>query len=261
MGVESKIQWCDHTVNFWTGCEKVSPGCKYCYMYRDKDRYGQDGRVILKTSKRTIMSVLKKAKPGDKIFTCSWSDFFITTADSWRAEAWEIIKSRPDLIWIILTKRPERIAECLPEDWGVAGLRNYPYVWFGVSVEDENHLYRLVDLCFEPKLRYSTLFMSYEPALGGLSDIEDDASVSSAFDKLDWVIVGGESGNDRGKWRYRKCELEWLEYMVKLCKEKKIPVFVKQLGTHLAKELKLKDRHGGDIEEFPEVLRVREFPR
>jgi len=44
------------------------------------------------------------------------------------------------------------------------------------------------------------------------------------------------------------------------CEKNQIPVFVKQLGTHLSKKLKLKDRHGGDINEFPQHLRIRNFP-
>ncbi len=43
----TKIQWTNATVNFWTGCKKVSDGCKYCYMYRDKERYGSDGNDVV----------------------------------------------------------------------------------------------------------------------------------------------------------------------------------------------------------------------
>lgn len=78
--------------------------------------------------------------------------------------------------------------------------------------------------------------------------------------KLDWVIVGGESGNDTGKYRYRPCELEWIEKIVNDCIETEVPVFVKQLGTHLSKQLKMTDRHGGNIDEFPRHLQLRQFP-
>ena len=78
---------------------------------------------------------------------------------------------------------------------------------------------------------------------------------------IDWVIVGGESGNENGQYRYRECKIEWIESIIDQCHRNHIPVFVKQLGTHLAKQLKLSDRHGGDINEWPEHLRVREFPR
>ena len=79
--------------------------------------------------------------------------------------------------------------------------------------------------------------------------------------KLDWVIVGGESGNDNGQWKYRKSRLEWYYNIVLQCKKNGVPVFVKQLGTWLAKELQLSDRHGTDIDEYPDTLKVREFPK
>lgn len=77
---------------------------------------------------------------------------------------------------------------------------------------------------------------------------------------FDWVIVGGESGNENGKYRYRPCEIEWIESIVRECQVNHISVFVKQLGTYLAKQMGLKDRHGGNIDEWPAHLQVREFP-
>jgi protein gp37 len=79
-------------------------------------------------------------------------------------------------------------------------------------------------------------------------------------DLIDWVIVGGESGNETGKYRYRPCDIKWIENIVDDCKAEGVAVFVKQLGTYLSKQLGLKDRHGGIIDEWPEHLRVREFP-
>ena len=87
----TKIQWTDATVNFWTECKKVSDGCKYCYMYRDKERYGQEPTSILRTSDNTFDKALKWKEPK-LIFTCSWSDFFIDEADQWRDDAWEVIR-------------------------------------------------------------------------------------------------------------------------------------------------------------------------
>jgi protein gp37 len=77
---------------------------------------------------------------------------------------------------------------------------------------------------------------------------------------FDWVIVGGESGNENGKYKYRPCELEWIESIVNQCQRNDIPVFVKQLGTFLSKQLKLSDRHGGNINDWPANLQVRQFP-
>jgi hypothetical protein len=51
-----------------------------------------------------------------------------------------------------------------------------------------------------------------------------------------------------------------IEIIINQCKENNVPVFVKQLGTSLSKELHLKDRHGGDINEWPEHLQIRQMP-
>lgn len=130
-------------------------------------------------------------------------------------------------------------------------------VWVGTSVGSPAGFPRIVEML---KLKYSrkvkTMFISMEPyheefsygALMGLAE-------------FDWIIVGGESGNETGKYQYRPCKLEWLLAIILIGRLNHVPVFVKQLGTQLAKELELKDRHGKDLEEWPETLRVREFPR
>ncbi len=260
MAENTKIQWTDHSINFWTGCKKVSDGCKYCYMYRDKERYGRDPSDVVQVREATIKKVLKVAKPGDKIFTCSWSDFFIEEADDWREWAWDIIRSRPDLHWQILTKRPERIKECLPNDWG-DGWNN---VWLGVSVENQKTANERLPIL--SNLDAKMKFISIEPILDKINlskvmwfskNLNAHFHVFSAFD---WVIIGGESGNEKGKYRYRPSEIEWYINLVEECKLNRVPVFVKQLGTYLSKRFALSDRHGGDIKEFPEGLQIRLFP-
>lgn len=255
MAETTKISWTDATINFWHGCKKVSEGCKYCYMYRDKDRYGQDPTTVIKAKETYILSNLKKLTEPSKIFTCSWSDFFIPEADEWRPWAWDIIKKHPQHQWQILTKRPERIENCLPEDWD----DGYPNVWLGISAENGdayNERWPQLASYNAPLTAQSGIqFLSLEPLL---EPIELDYNFELKM--FDWVIVGGESGNETGKYRFRPCELEWIEDIVKQCKEAGVPVFVKQLGTHLAKKLELKDRHGADLSEFPESVRFQEFP-
>lgn len=114
MGSTTKIEWADATVNFWMGCKKVSAGCKNCYMFRDLGRWGKDGGLVSKVKPSTIKSILRKLDKPSRIFTCSFSDFFIEEADAWRSEAWATIKSHPQHTWLILTKRAQRINECLP---------------------------------------------------------------------------------------------------------------------------------------------------
>jgi protein gp37 len=78
--------------------------------------------------------------------------------------------------------------------------------------------------------------------------------------RIQWAIVGGESGNENGPYRYRPCGVNWIGEIIREFHSVGSAVFVKQLGTHLAKELNLSDRHGGNIDEWPEHLRIREFP-
>lgn len=254
MAEYSKIEWTDHTLNFWMGCRKVSPGCKYCYMYRDMERFDMDASTVTKVKEQTINKVLKAAQPGDKIFVCSWSDFFIEEADQWRAEAWKIIKSRPDLHFQILTKRAERIENCLPSDWGTG----YPNVWLGVSIESQDQIKRLEILSEIPaKVR----FISAEPLIGNLR-LYDEVWISYLFETtIHWLIVGGESGNDTGKWKYRVMRYNWVLDLINDSKKARVPIFVKQLGTALSKQLRLKDRHGKDIEEWAARLQQRQFPK
>ncbi len=263
MGKESSIQWTDSTWNPFHGCRKVSEGCKYCYMYRDKERYGQDPTVVLKSKGNFNMPL--KYKDPLKIFTCSWSDFFIEEGDQYRDELWDIIKRTPQHTYQILTKRPERIKDHLPSDWGTG----YKNVWLGVSAENQERAEQRISILLT--IPSHVRFVSAEPLLGpiDLTSFSETWSAYSnvnfndikrAIEKLDWIIIGGESGNDKGKYLYRDCKIDWIKSLLQQCKKYETPIFIKQMGTHLAKELDLSDRHGGDMEEWPEVFQIRQFP-
>lgn len=215
MGKQTNIEWTDATWNPWYGCLKVSPGCKQCYMYRDMKRYGRNPRVVQR-GKTTFDKPLKWAnemKAGTKIFTCSWSDFFIEQADEWRPEAWDIIKKTPKLIYQILTKRPENIADRLPDDWG----SGYSNVWMGVSVESPDYYDRLWDLSEIPA---AVRFISYEPALAAV-DFEQALSTMA----FHWLISGGESGYDP-----RPANVDWFRQARDVCAEWGVSYFHKQNG-------------------------------
>ncbi len=248
MAQTSTIQWTDATWNIARGCTKVDEDCKYCYMYRDSfasTRYNPYHVVRTKT----VFDLPLKLKEPSKIFTCSLTDFFHEAIDSYRSEAWDIIRRYPQHTFQILTKRPERIKSCLPEDWGY-GWKN---VWLGTSIGSNKGMNRLYDL---PKYENTIRFVSFEPLW---EQIDMNLDISTLL-QIDWAIIGGESGNDTGKYRYRPCQIEWIEEIVKEIRSVGNAVFVKQLGTYLSKQLRMSDRHGGNIEEFPEHLRIREFP-
>ena len=248
MAQGSKIEWTNDTWNPWHGCKKVSKGCKYCYMYRDKERFNQvPTNVIRSVANFKYPLSVKDAK---MIFTCSWSDWFIEEADDWRQEAWEIIKRTPKHTYQILTKRPERIVEHLPKDWG----DGYPNVWLGISAENQETFDKR--MAFFREVKAAIKFISAEPLLDRITLRYEENN-----GHIDWVIVGGESGNDSGKYIYRPMETNWGIRLANECVNHKIPLFVKQMGTYIAKTQGLKDRHGRDIREFPEALQIRQFPK
>lgn len=246
MATKSNIQWTDATWNIARGCTKVDSDCKYCYMYRDSfDSTRYNPLQVVKT--KTVFNLPLKLKDPCKIFTCSLTDFFHEGCDSFRNEAWDIIRKCPQHIFQILTKRPERITENTPVD-----LLHADNIWFGTSVGSQQGIPRIYELL---QVDCKTHFISFEP----LHEIVHMNLDISDLVKIDWAIIGGESGNDTGKYGYRPCRLEWIEVLIKDLSPA-TAIFVKQMGTYLAKEMKMTDRHGGNIAEFPKHLQIREFP-
>lgn len=231
MGERTGIEWTDMTWNPWRGCTKVSPGCAHCYMFREQKRYGRDPSVVVRASSTTFNAPLKwEAETVHNlitvgpimprpplVFTCSWSDFFHEAADPWRAEAWAIIRKTADLTYQILTKRPERIRNCLPPDWG----SGYPNVWLGTSVESQSYDGRIRTLLCVPAKHH---FLSAEPLIGPL-ELGRPEQVGSVADDVDWVIVGGESGTEA-----RPMEAAWVRGIRAYCVDMRIPFFFKQWG-------------------------------
>lgn len=273
MGDVTGIEWTNRTWNPWQGCTKVSPGCKNCYMYREKQMYGQDPRVVVRSKPPTFNKPLSKkwSSTPALVFTCSWSDWFHEGADTWRDEAWSIVHRTPHLTYQILTKRPERMLEHLPQaprvppqarayDWP------WPNVWLGVSVENQECADSRIPLLLSTPARLR--FLSVEPLLGPV-DLKrwllpsERVGPPAPMDEsglfrspLHWVIVGGESGPGA-----RPMEMEWVGSVVDQCQHAGVPVFVKQLGAPWAKEIGAKDNKGGDPAEWPSGLQVREMPK
>lgn len=212
MGEHTAIGWTEATWNPWHGCTKVSPGCAHCYMFRDKIRYGQNPEIVVR-SKTTFKNPLKWKEPT-VIFTCSWSDWFHEAADDWREEAWDVIRRTPQHTYQVLTKRPERIAEHLPRDWG----NGYANVWLGVSIENQRWVERVWPLIATPAV---VRFISAEPLLGPVV-FENDALAD-----IGWLIAGGESGAE-----CRPMREEWARSLRDQCAEYDTAFFLKQLGGH-----------------------------
>ena len=201
MGNETKISWTQHTWNPWRGCTKISPGCKNCYMYTAQLK---QARITGNAETWNPFKVLKTTTWGeparwqreaaaagriDRVFTCSWSDFFHEDADHWRVKAWLTIRNCPNLHFQILTKRPENIYTRLPTNWR----HGDPNVWLGVSIESPDYLWRADVL---RRIPARVRFISAEPLLAPLSSLD--------LTGFHWLIVGGESGPG-----YRPMDLDW----------------------------------------------------
>src|SRR5213076_3137218 len=138
------IGWTDHTHNFWWGCHKVSDECTFCYIAPIMRRAGYEpfkGPMRTKNweNPRRWNRAAEKESRRARVFTCSMSDFFHDGADKWRDDAWKLIADYQHLDWLVLTKRAERIADCLPPDWG----EGYPNVWLGVTAGCNDSLERV----------------------------------------------------------------------------------------------------------------------
>jgi len=258
---KSNIEWTDYTWNPWQGCRKVSPACDHCYMYRDKRRFGQKGSDIHRSSDATFKKPLG-LPPGSRVFTCSWSDFFLEEADEWREEAWEIIRRTPHLTYQILTKRPENIKDRLPADWE----ENFRHVWLGVTAENQKMANKRIPILLEvpaeirfvsiePMIRRVNLkkvqrycwgeTIIYNTLAGRKKSYWGPRFTEHDTNRIDWVIVGGESGPDA-----REMKPEWVEAVYEQCREAKTPFFFKQWGA----------KAPADAGSYP-FEEVKEFPR
>jgi protein gp37 len=214
-------------------------------MFRDKKRYGQDPAVVVRSATATFNAPLKWKEPA-RVFTCSWSDFFIEQADEWRDEAWRIINDTPHLTYQILTKRPERIAACLPKNWPHDS--GYPNVWLGVSGENNDLFVKRWQILRE--IPAAKRFLSLEPLLESVeSGLQSELwEYCSEFVWPDWVIAGGETG---GPSEVRPTDNQWLREIRDHCKRAGIAFFLKQITS------------GGypiPFDRWPDDLKIREFP-
>jgi protein gp37 len=251
MAIRTGIQWCDCTWNPWMGCKKISPGCKNCYMFRDMTRYGRDPNKVMRAAPATFNAPIKwaqnrKLHEGARIFTCSWSDWFIEEADAWRDEAWEIIRATLQFNYLILTKRPERIFSHLPSDWS----GGYTNVWLGVSIESQSQANERVPILMNTPAKIR--FISAEPLLAPIDldhinfglryvipSIPEPWSYDAFTDRLvfgnegdyelgrvHWVITGGESDLKNP----RRTDPDWIRSIRDQCLEAGVPYFHKQNG-------------------------------
>lgn len=195
--------------NPWHGCKKISEGCLNCYMYTLDKRHGKDGAMIYKTKSAFQYPLSKnrrgeyKIKSGELIRLCMTSDFFMEEADEWRPEVWKIIRQRSDVKFFILTKRAQRIQECLPEDWG----QGYENVILNVTCENQERAEERIPILLSIPAKHKGIMCA--PLLGPITILKYLQS-----GQLEQVICGGE--NYEGA---RPCHYEWVKSLYLQCRK------------------------------------------
>ena len=210
----SSIEWTDATWNPTTGCNKVSPGCKFCYAERFSERLQNMGAekyangFELTLHESALEDPLNWRKPKH-IFVNSMSDLFHEEIPiTFLYQIFDVMRRAHWHRFQILTKRAEHLVEIDPLlEWP-------PNVWMGVSVENQKYTYR-IDLLRQTRAHVK--FLSLEPLLGPLPNLD--------LSGIDWVIVGGESG-----FKPRPIQPEWVRDIRDQCREAKVPFFFKQWG-------------------------------
>lgn len=251
--MSTKIEWTDTVWNPVVGCTRVSEGCRHCYAERMAKRLRamglpqyQDvvtdaGRWTgqLRLDEAALLKPLRWRKPR-RVFVNSMSDLFHEGVhQSWIHEILHVIKQCPQHTFQILTKRPERM---LKIEWRCATYgEDYtalPNIWLGVSVEDQATADARIPWLLQTPA--AVRFVSYEPALGPVAWTASDADtyyqdwLSGEYHtarekgwkaKLDWVIMGGESGLGA-----RPMHPDWARNTRDACFIAMVPFFFKQWG-------------------------------
>ena len=217
--MKTKIGWADEGLNFLTwNCDKVSQGCKNCYAQARSKQYPNNsvgGHFIGAPGWReNAVEELRKTPSGNVVFVNTHSDTFHEKNPlGWIRRMFSFFNARPDLIFLLLTKRPQIALEH-------ANLLKWSAnIWLGTSVENNDTLTRIPTLLRVPAQHK---FVSLEPLLEGLRVFD----LNIMIPRVQWVIAGGESGEMR-----RPFQKQWAQDIQAVCSEHHIPFFFKQGGS------------------------------
>lgn len=251
MGKTTGIAWTDRTWNPTTGCDKISTGCDNCYamtlaprlkaMQAHKpaaaQRYAKDGNPVTSgpgfglTLHADLVDAPRHWVKPSMVFVNSMSDLFHAGVDlGFVADIFATMRDTPQHTYQVLTKRSARLPKIVDRLEWPANL------WMGVSVENEDAMFRIEDLKAVPTV---VRFLSAEPLVGPL------AGLAGALDGIDWVIVGGESGKN-----HRPMNMGWARDIRAACDETDTAFFFKQVGG-------VRSKSGGNlidgevVEEWP----------
>ncbi|MCI8618777.1 MAG: DUF5131 family protein [Oscillospiraceae bacterium] len=208
--------------NPWRGCHRYSEGCKYCYIHKGDSRRGVDTNSIVKSDNfyapiARNKSGAYKIKSGQTVYVCFSSDFLLAEADAWREECWQMIKARPDLHFIFLTKRIERFMDCAPADWA----DGYDNVTVGCTVENQDRADFRLSIFKELPIKHKNIIC--QPLL-------EKIDLASYLKNVELVVVGGES--DRNA---RPLDYGWVLALREQCAAQNVHFAFRQCGTHFIK--------------------------
>jgi protein gp37 len=262
-----------------TFCTHASPGCLNCYAEAIGKRFGTGlafnapnlEKIEFFIDQKILEEPLRRKKPAT-IFVGDMFDLFHEAIpQEMIAEVLRIAWKLPRHTFQFLTKRTERmrrLVNAAQEHWDVEFGK---WMWFGASVESQPYADARIPellqtrcalrfLSVEPMLESINLFGYLAPDINTFSSATGECDVSPG---IDWVICGGESGPGA-----RPFNLAWAESIYTQCGEAGVPFFMKQIGSKpfwlsegdggtIYPPIKSK---GGDPSEWPEHLRVRQFP-
>jgi protein gp37 len=224
VGKNSSIEWTHHTFNPWWGCTKVSQACKFCYAEVWARRTG--GHFWGPRAPRRFFGEQHWKEPlnwddearalgsRSRVFCASMADVFEYRAEltPWREKLWDLIERTPNLDWLLLTKRPQRIA--LHNRWGTWPAN----VWLGTTVENQRTANERIPYLLGCPA--TVRFLSCEPLIG---HVDISAYLKSG---VGWVIAGGESGGTS-----RPSNPAWIRGLRDQCRAAKVPFLFKQWGN------------------------------
>lgn len=215
--------------NPWHGCQKISAGCKNCYVYRRDAEFDKDSSIVTKTGafslplKRNRQKEYKLQPESEPVYTCMTSDFFIADADAWREEAWQMMKIRSDLQFVIFTKRIDRFSECIPEDWG----EGYDNVTVMCSCENQSAADYRLPFFLEAPIKHRGVALA--PMLG---EIHLEKYLERG--RIEVVSCGGESGEQA-----RLCDFAWIVNCMEQCVRYGVAFHFHQTGALFKKGEKI----------------------
>lgn len=215
--------------NPWHGCIKKSIGCQNCYMYYLDKQRGKDGSVIYKVKNNFDYPLQKdqngnyKIKSGEQIRVCMTSDFFLPEADVWRSDAWKIMQERPDVVFFLLTKRPERVIDCLPSGWK----EGWENIFFNVTCENQQAADERLPILERLPFKHKGIMVA--PFVG-------QVSIAKYLQKgfIEQVIAGGENYDGSRPLKY-----EWVKNLYEECVAAGIRFAFIETGTYFEKDGKI----------------------